>query len=139
MSKEMIKAMQETLEFSDEEMKTLLDNPKNVQILKKGPELMKKTIVTEVTDSYGCASQHRVGDKFYFTGDGNLLTKLCPSRMCMSALNTAGGLVSNATTFMWAGGDPNEMPFTVAGCSDVGLKCGGWGHIVLKVKVEDRK
>ncbi len=139
MSKEIIKAMQEALEFSDEEMKQLLDNPKNVQILEKSPELMNKTIIVEVTNSHGCASQHKVGDKFYFTGDGNLLTKLCPSRMCMSALSTAGGLVGNAVTFMFAGRDANEMPFTVAGCSDVGLQCGGWGHIDLNVRVEDRK
>ena len=139
MSDENIKIMQKTLEFSDEEMKTLLDNPKNVQILKKAPELMKKTIIVEVIKSHGCASEHKVGDKLYFTGDGNLLTKLCPKRVCMSALNTAGGLVSNATTFMWAGQDPNEMPFKVGGCSDVGLECGGWGNIVMEVRVEDRK
>ncbi len=139
MSEKELKNMQTLLEFSDEEMKTLLDNPKNVQILKKAPELMKKTIVVEVTESHGCASEHKLGDKFYFTGDGNLLTKLCPSRMCMSALSTAGGLVGNAVTFMWAGQDANEMPFTVAGCSDVGLQCGGWGHIVMNVRVEDRK
>lgn len=139
MSKETIKAMQEVLKFSDEEMKKLLDNPKNVQILNKSPELMKKTIIVEVTKSHGCASQHRVGEKFYFTGDGNLLTKLCPSRMCMSALSAAGGLVDNAVTFMFAGRDANEMPFTTAGCSDVGLQCGGWGNIVMNVRVEDRK
>ncbi len=139
MSKEIIKAMQEALEFSDEEMKQLLDNPKNVQILNKSPELMNKTIVVEVTKSHGCASQHRVGEKFYFTGDGNLLTKLCPSRMCMSALSAAGGLVGNAVTFMFAGRDANEMLFTTAGCSDVGLQCGGWGNIVMNVRVEDRK
>ena len=40
---------------------------------------------------------------------------------------------------MFAGRDANEMPFTVAGCSDVGLQCGGWGHIDLNVRVEDRK
>jgi uncharacterized repeat protein (TIGR04076 family) len=100
---------------------------------------MKKTIVVEVTKSHGCASQHKVGDKFYFTGDGNVLTKLCPNRMCMSALSAAGSLVSSAVTFMWAGRDANEMPFTVAGCSDVGLQCGGWGNIVMQIRVEDRK
>ena len=139
MSEEDLKNIQALLEFTNEEMEQFKANPKNMEILKSTPNLINKTIVVEVTESHGCASMHKVGDKFYFTGDGNLLTKLCPNRMCMSALNTAGGLVGNAVTFMWAGRDANEMPFTVAGCSDVGLKCGGWGHIVMNVRVEDRK
>jgi len=139
MSEEDIKNMQNILEFTDEEMNIFKKNPKNIEILKMSPDLMKKTIIVEVTKSHGCASQHKVGDKFYFTGDGNVLTKLCPNRMCMSALSAAGSLVSSAVTFMWAGRDANEMPFTVAGCSDVGLQCGGWGNIVMQIRVEDRK
>lgn len=139
MSEEDLKNMQTLLEFTDEEMEQFKANPKNLEILKMSPNLMKKTIVVEVTKSHGCASQHKVGDKFYFTGDGNLLTRLCPKRMCMSALSAAGGLVGSAVTFMWAGRDANEMLFTTAGCSDVGLQCGGWGNIVMNVRVEDRK
>ena len=139
MSEEDIKNMQNLLEFTDEEMKIFKQNPKNIEILKMSPDLVNKTIIVEVIKSHGCASQHKVGDKFYFTGDGNVLTKLCPSRMCMSALSSAGSLVGNAVAFMWAGRDANEMPFTVAGCSDVGLQCGGWGHIVMQIRVEDRK
>ena len=139
MSKEVLKFTQNLLEFSDEEMKVFMENPKNLEILKKAPELMKKTIIVEVVKSHGCAVQHRVGDKLYFTGDGSLLTKLCPSRVCMSALNAVGGLVSNAVTLMMVGQDPNEMPFKIAGCSDVGLECGGWGNIVMEIRVEDRK
>ncbi len=138
MSEEDLKNMQKILEFTDEEMEIFKKNPKNIEVLKMSPDLMNKTLIVEVIKSHGCASQHKVGDKFHFTGDGNLLTKLCPSRMCMSALSAAGNLVSGAVMFMWAGRDANEMPFTVAGCSDVGLQCGGWGHIVLQIKVEDR-
>ena len=139
MSEEDLKNIQNLLEFTDEEMKIFKKNPKNIEVLKKSPDLMNKTIVVEVIKSHGCASQHKVGDKFYFTGDGNVLTKMCPTRMCMSALSAAGSLVGNAVMFMWADRDANEMPFTVAGCSDVGLQCGGWGHIVMKIRVEDRK
>ena len=38
-----------------------------------------------------------------------------------------------------AGVDPNEMRLNRVGCFDVGIHCGGWGHIVLEVKIEDRK
>jgi uncharacterized repeat protein (TIGR04076 family) len=139
MSEEDLKNIQTLLEFTDEEMAQFKANPKNLEILKNTPNLINKTIVVEVTKSHGCASQHKVGDKFYFTGDGNLLTRLGPKRMCMSALSAAGGLVGSAVTFMWAGRDANDMPFTTAGCSDVGLQCGGWGNIVMNVRVEDRK
>ena len=56
----------------------------------------------------------------------------------MSALNAAGRLVSNAVTLMWADQDPNKMLFKIAGCSDVGLECGGWGNIAMEIRVEDR-
>lgn len=135
MSEEDIKNM---LEFTDEEMKVFMENPKNKQILSKSPDLMKKSIIVEVVKSHGCAARHRVGNKFYFTGDGNLLTKLCPSRICMSALSAAGNLVSSAVTLMWADQDPNKMMFKTAGCSDVGLECGGWGNIVMEISVVDR-
>ncbi len=135
MSEEDLKNM---LEFTDEEMKVLMENPKNKQIISKAPDLMKKSIIVEVVKSHGCASRHTVGDKFYFTGDGNLLTKLCPSRICMPALNAAGGLVSRAVTLMWADQDPNKMLFNLAGCSDVGLECGGWGNIAMEIRIKDR-
>jgi hypothetical protein len=38
-----------------------------------------------------------------------------------------------------AGVDPNEMRFKKTGCFDVGVKCGGWGRIVMECRVEDRK
>ena len=95
-----LKNIQKLLEFTDEEMKVFMENPKNLEILRKAPDLMNKTIIVEVVKSHGCAVQHRVGDKLYFSGEGNLLAKRCPRRVCMSALNVAIGLVSNAVTLM---------------------------------------
>jgi len=48
-------------------------------------------------------------------------------------------LIFMAHELFYAGVDPNEMRFKRAGCSDIGIQCGGWGHIVMEVKVEDRK
>ncbi len=139
MSEEDLNNLKRRLEFTDEEMKLFMENPKNIEILKKAPDLVNKTIIVEVIKSHGCDSEHKVGDKFYFNGFGNLLTKLCPKRICMSALSAAGNLVNNAVALMWAGQDPNKMLFNIAGCSDVGLQCGGWGNIVMEIKVVDRK
>jgi uncharacterized repeat protein (TIGR04076 family) len=131
--------IQKRLGYNDEEMKIFQDNPRNKDILSKVPELINKTIVAEVVDSHGCNSQHRVGDRFYFDSAGNLLTAPSPKRICIYALGVIMPQIFTATEFLYAGINPNEMRFKRAGCFDVGVVCGGWGHIVLELKVEDRQ
>jgi len=133
------KDYQNRLGYSDEEIKQFKKNPRNVDIVSKAPALMEKTIVVEVVESHGCNSRHKVGDKFYFDGSGNLLTKLCPSRICFGALNAIPPLISCVHELFYAGFDPNEMRFKRAGCTDVGLECGGWGRLVMEIRVEDRR
>jgi len=138
-SEDVWKFLQQHLGYSDEEMKKFRENPRNAEVISKAPDLMNKTIVFEVVDSHGCNSQHKVGDKFYFDGSGNLITKLCPSRVCFSALSSMAPLLYSASELFYAGVDPNEMRFKRVGCNDVGVDCGGWGHIVMEARIEDRK
>lgn len=44
-----------------------------------------------------------------------------------------------ANELFYAGVDPNGMRFRRVGCFDVGVRCGGWGHIVMELKMEDRR
>jgi hypothetical protein len=88
---------------------------------------MNKTIVAEVVESHGCNSQHRVGDK------------LNPKRICIYALSTVAPLIFTTIELFYAGADPNEMRFNRTGCFDVGVRCDGWGRIVMEVRLEDRK
>jgi len=124
--------------YNDEEMKLFMENPRNEDVLAKGNALMNKTIVIEVVESHGCNSQHKAGDRFYFDGAGNLLTKLCPKKICVYALSPLAQLIFAANELFYTGTDPNDMRFKRAGCFDVGVRCGGWGHIVMEIKVEDR-
>ncbi len=133
------KFIKKHLGYSNEEMKHFRENPRNEDILSKAPDLLKKTIIVEIVDSHGCNSQHKVGDKFYFDGAGNLLTKMCPKRICIYALNSISTQVFTANELLYAGVDPNEMRFKRAACFDVGVECGGWGRIVMEIKVKDRK
>jgi hypothetical protein len=48
-------------------------------------------------------------------------------------------LIYTASELFYAGIDPNEMRFKRTGCGDVGVNCGGWGHIIVELRVEDRK
>jgi uncharacterized repeat protein (TIGR04076 family) len=130
--------MKKRLGYTDEEAARFRADPRNADVLAKSAELMGKVIVLEVVESHGCNSGHKVGDKFYFDGAGNLLTELCPQRVCGYSLSSALMMVFAANEMIYAGVDPNEMRFRRAGCFDVGLDCGGWGRIVLELRVEDR-
>ena len=133
------KVMQQHLGYSDEDMKLFRENPRNEVVMSKAAELMNKTIILEVVESHGCNSQHKVGDQFHFDGAGNLLTEKSPSRICVYAINAISGLIFASNEMIYAGVDPNDMCFKRCGCFDVGVKCGGWGRIVMELKVEDRK
>ena len=129
------KFIKKHLGFTNEEMKKFRENPRNEDILNKVPELLKKTIVVEVIDSHGCNSQHKVGDKLYFDAIGNLLTKKCPKRICIHALHAITPQVFTVNELLCAGVDPNKMRFKRAACFDMGLECGGWGRIVMEIRV----
>ncbi len=60
-------------------------------------------------------------------------------RICIYALNAITPQVFTVIELFYADVDPNEMKFKRAACFDVGLECGGWGRIVMEIKVEDSK
>ena len=133
------KGVQQHLGYNDEEMKQFRENPRNEDVLSKTAVMLNKTIVAEIIESHGCDSGHKVGDKIYFDGRGvSLLTKLGPSRICIFALHSVALAMPALAELLYAGINPNEMRFKRFGCPDVGVKCGGWGHIVMEMRVEDR-
>ena len=133
------KGVQQQLGYNDEEMKQYRENPRNEDVLSKTAVMLNKTIVAEIIESHGCDSGHKVGDKIYFDGRGiSLLTKFGPSRICIFALHSIALAMPALAELLYAGINPNEMRFKPFGCPDVGVKCGGWGHIVMELSVEDR-
>lgn len=132
--------VQQHLGYNDEEMKIFRADPRNEDALSKTAAMLNKTIVVEVIESHGCDSGHKAGDKFYFDGRGiSLLTKLGPARICIFALHSISLAMPALAELSYAGVDPNEMRFRRFGCPDVGIQCGGWGHIVMEARVEDRQ
>ena len=131
--------IQKHFDYTDEEMMAFMENPRNVDVLSKAPLFANKTIIFEVVNSHGCNSQHKKGDRLCFDGAGNLLAKRSPDRICIYALQAAAGLIFAAGELLMAGVDPNEMRFKQTGCFDVGVKCGGWGRIVMEFRLEDRQ
>lgn len=131
------KYMKNHLGYNDEQMEHFKTNPKNEEFLSRAPYLMSKMVIAEVVDSHGCNSQHKVGDKFYFDGFGNLLTERSPKKICIYALNAIVPQIFAVTELLRADANPNEMRFNRAACIDVGVQCGGVGRIVVEVKVID--
>jgi uncharacterized repeat protein (TIGR04076 family) len=132
------RVFQERQGYSDEELALFRADPRKEEVLAKAPELMQKTIVAEVVESHGCASQHKVGDRFIFDGAGNLLTIKSPRRICVYALQGLPAFVFAANELLYAGVDPNSLRLRRFGCPDVGVKCGGWGRVIMEVRVEER-
>jgi hypothetical protein len=48
-------------------------------------------------------------------------------------------MIFTVNELVYAGIDPSVMRFKRTGCFDVGVDCGGWGHIVMEVRVEEAK
>ena len=130
--------MKSRLGYNDEELELFKSDPRNAKVLSIAPEMMNKTIVFQVVRSCGCNSQHHSGDRFFFTGDGNLITKMAPSKVCAFLLPIMGQMIYGIHELWYAGVDPNKLTFKRGGCFDVGVKCGGWGNVVIEACVMDR-
>ena len=131
--------IQNRLGYSDEELALFKDNPRNAKVLTTGAEMMTKTIVFEVVKSCGCNSGHLEGSRFFFSGDGNLLTKMAPSKVCAFLLPIMCQMIYGIQELWYAGVDPNDLAFKRAGCFDVGVQCGGWGNVIIEARVMDRE
>ncbi len=131
--------LQQHLGYSGEEMELFRNNPRNRQVLACGQKMLSSTIVFEVVESHGCNGGHTVGTRFFFSGEGNLLTRMAPSRVCAFALPIMTQMIFGMQELWYAGADPNQLCFKRAGCFDVGVRCGGWGHIVIEAQVIERQ
>lgn len=128
--------IQDRLGFSDDEMQTFRDNPTNAVLIERGMVLQRKAIVFEFIEAHGCYS-HNVGDRLVFDSLGNLIMDKCPQRVCHHAITAGAGHLFAAGELLYQGVDPDRMRFKRFGCMDVGLQCGGWGHAVLELRVQD--
>ena len=126
------------LKLENQEWKIIEQNPKFQRLFKNAIEASRYRLVAEVIDSKGCHSGHIIGQRLIFDNSGNLLTKENPDRICSFLLPNLTVLINAFFENMMNGRDPNEVMFNTTGCLDVGPKCGGWGHVVVKMRAELR-
>ena len=132
----LFKIIKKRFGYDNEDIESFKKDPRNLELLQRHKEFNNTKFVLEVVESKGCNSNHKVGDKFYFDFAGNILTELCPPKICGYSLNSAMMMIFTANEMLYAGVDPNKIRFKKASCFDVGIECGGWGRIVLELKIE---
>ncbi len=121
------------LNYTDEQFKTFLNLDITESVINKAKELANTVLVLTVVSSHGCNSMHQVGDKIYFDGAGNILTKYCPEKICTYALNNASMLIFAANEFIYSDMDPNKIKFKRCACYDSGINCGGFGQVIFEL------
>lgn len=126
-------ALGRSLGYSAEELQAFRSHPNNVYVAENAWRLDQWWIVAEVVASHGCAAGHRVGDKIYFSASGTLETAKSPTCICLHALPGLASAVAVIQERIIAGLDPSPSLFKHVGCIDVGVQCGGWGHIAFDV------
>ena len=129
-------AFQHMLGYTDEEFEIWKAVPRNLRLAEHMTELANYRLVVEVLKSHGCVMHHEVGDKFYFAGNGALLCTEGPPHICAGALGPLMTFTYRIVDKVGAGLDPMKYSFDRVTCADVGLENGGWGQILMEVRVE---
>ncbi len=137
MDKEQLWArFQKHMGYTDVEMEVFRSDPLKVKMVTETPEFVKSRIVAEVIESHGCHAGHKVGQKFVMDGNGQLITRECPEKMCLFALSALEPSVNAVYERFISHSDPKNERTAVVQCHDVGLDKGGWGKILMRVSVE---
>ncbi len=129
--------MQQRLGYSDAELETFRNTPRNRKIMEKAGDLVNKTVIFEVIESHGCNIEHKVGDQFLFSAEGYMLAHKCPKKICPYILPPMTRLMWVIQERIYEGLDPRPY-FYRAHCEDVGIECGGWGKVLIEAKIINR-
>ncbi|MDD5126685.1 MAG: hypothetical protein PHR43_01075 [Dehalococcoidales bacterium] len=134
----MVKAWQKFQDitgYTDEEMAIFKANPRFMKMMAT-PAFRTHKIIVDVVESHGCICQHKVGQRIVISGNGALVSAECPPIMCLGLVNQLYPVAVAVFERFAADLDPNGLLFDSIGCSDVGVKCGGWGRVLVKIHVE---
>ena len=115
------------------------DDPRLRQMERLGRAAARYSIQAEVVKARNCNSGYQPGDKFILDVNGNFITKLCPARLCVYAISQLAVPVALINERLGEGLDPNQFHFMhQVRCLDVGVECGGYGEVMLEIKIVPR-
>jgi uncharacterized repeat protein (TIGR04076 family) len=123
------------MNYSDSQWKTWKSNPKNLLIFERGKIFENYKLIAEVTNSTGCAAGHKVGQRIVYAGT-TLVSSESPEKICFGLLSAINPSIYMFMEKVLNGDDPTQIVFTKHHCPDVGVDNGGWGEVIVEVKVE---
>jgi uncharacterized repeat protein (TIGR04076 family) len=126
------KKLQAKLGYTDEELAIFRSNPKHAKIVENPSTFGKYMFIAEIIECHNCGAGHKVGDKFVFTDNMELLRDECPKQMCYSALTS----LERNLFCLWerlASDLSVELFYDEAHCTDVGVRRGGFGEVRMRV------
>lgn len=122
--------------YSEEELAEFRVDPRREYVVQHADRLDAWTIVAEVVESHGCAAGHDPGDRLYFSPHGTYLSDRGPAKPCLQLLVAVAPAVAVMQERIIADLSPEPYLFNHVGCVDVGLACGGWGHVALRLSAK---
>jgi hypothetical protein len=134
----LVEIIKKRLALEEEELSVIIDNPKYQRLFKNAAKASRYRLVAEVMASKGCHSGHTAGQRIVFDSAGNLITRESPNRVCAFLMPNLTVLINAFFENLMNGRDPNEVMFNRTGCFDVGPMCGGWGHVQVEMRAEER-
>jgi len=140
MEKDIIEEYGRRVGYSDSEIDKFREGghrTRHVKRLSQAADLY--SIEAQVIRSRHCNSGHTEGQKFILDVDGNLITKLCPKKICVYLVSQLPIPVAQINERLSEGHDPADFHFMrYVRCPDVGVECLGYGEVMLKVHVIPR-
>jgi hypothetical protein len=136
---QLIKIIQKRLGLEGKEFEVIDRNPKYQRLFQNALEASRYRLIAEVVESKGCHSGHVKGQRLLFDSSGNLLAREAPDRVCAFLMPNLTVLINAFFENLMNGRDPNQVIFNRTGCFDVGVSCGGWGHVVVEMRAEPIK
>ncbi len=136
-NQEMLEGLKQQLGYTDAQWELWKSNLKNLKIAGALAESQKYRLVAEVIKSHNCGVGHKEGDKLIFTGDGCFAAKEPPGPVCLAALGPLIPMVNTEIiNNIMGGNDPRDVVWDAVHCNDVGIENGGWGEVLMKIRVE---
>lgn len=97
-------------------------------------------IEAEVVSARHCNTGHKAGDKFVLDASGNLISKLCPKKMCVYLISQLVVPVALINERLGENLDPNDFHIMkYVRCPDTGVDCAGYGEVTVSVKAVPRQ
>lgn len=129
-------AFRRSMGYSPEELVAFRADSRREYVMQHANRLDAWRIVAQVIASHGCAAGHRAGDRFAFSPHGVYLSAFGPERPCIQVFVAVAPAVAVIQERIISGLSPEPYLFNRVGCVDVGLACGGWGHVALRLYAE---